>query len=435
MAFSEHQGPPPGAAHWPAVLVLADMSVAGSHVNGTLLDMQRRGVCVVYAGSHVFASGDSEKRFEIFVHELGHMVNLSHRQADESFPTAMDSFDRRNGVGDDRVELWTEAIDGAAGAHAAKLRAFFGDGQRRPIGLPMSSRCCEALATPLLSRVEPWGEPFDDTSAGAQDDQARPVLRCTIELQTIRPAVAQPLDLAIALRLAPGTQMRDVPCGLDLHSGLLVLDFVTPSGESRRYLPARHDCGTLMRRLRPGQVVRRNHSLLADSAGLMLAEPGRYRLRAGMPEFGVYSEWLELQVAAASGVFAEASFQEFLRRGLPQASGEGWRQVGTVLASPDVAEPTKAHLAVRGAAQGQLNFQPVRRLRRFASPRVTERDALLRVLHLLRAPGTAPLALHRAIDDAERILRTCDREHPTLEYLTYVRRSVYLRHVVSRRPS
>jgi hypothetical protein len=119
--------------------------------------------------------------------------------------------------------------------------------------------------------------------------------------------------------------------------------------------------------------------------------------------------------------------QDFLRRGLPDDDEQHWRTVSELLAGPELPAATRAHLAIVGTARQRLALQPLRALRPIASPRVAERDALLRIAHWQRqAPGHED-DLHRAIDAAERLFAACDPQHATLSYLRYLRKNEYTR--------
>ena len=125
------QNSPPAGTGGPAILVVADLGYGGSRVNGMLLDVRRRGACSVFTESTGFRDHAADGRFEIFAHEIGHLFDLRHEQAGETFATVMNQWGRRVGVGD-RAGLWTEAMALEPADYGQRLRGFFGSGTRKP---------------------------------------------------------------------------------------------------------------------------------------------------------------------------------------------------------------------------------------------------------------------------------------------------------------
>ena len=188
---------PPFGQGGSGVLVVADIGFLGSLVNGMLLDAERRGACAVFTQATGFAFGSADSRFEIYAHEIGHLVNLTHEDADAEFTTTMDTWDERSEV-DDRAKVWTEAIALGPVQFANRLRGFFGDGARRPLGLPMSQTCCDKLVGSPASNLEPWRSPF--VGGDVQDSSDGP-LRCEIEVHGQSSTVGQLLDFTVTLSM------------------------------------------------------------------------------------------------------------------------------------------------------------------------------------------------------------------------------------------
>jgi hypothetical protein len=349
-AFCAKHAPPQGSTNAPAILLVASMPPEGDGINGQLMDPTRRGACVVYADSWVFKSFGPEERFEVYVHELGHLLNLLHPEPGEDPKQAMSQFGERNRV-TNRAQLWSNVVANAGPSYRSKLRAFFGTGTGAPIGLPMSRACCDLLEGRDASEVAPWGDPFDDDSRGVSDDVAFDRLGCTLKLETDRLQVAQPLDFTVSLRLRRGEKAGDIPAALDLRSGNVRIELAGPDGEMRRLLPDAYACGSLRRRLRPGQVARRHYSVLGDRIGLALPRPGEYRLRAVLPALEAQSAWATISVQPASTRLAELVMPELLRGG-PRGQDEQHRRViGEILADSGLPASSRAYAAVVGAAR------------------------------------------------------------------------------------
>jgi hypothetical protein len=208
---------------------------------------------------------------------------------------------------------------------------------------------------------------------------------------------------------------------LERTSGELVIQLMQPDGKLRVLRPRQLSCTTARRRLRPQQKIRRHDSLLSDCSDLVFPMPGRYKVRALVPQTRSRSAWEAIDVAPASGALAEPAMQEFLRRGMPSGADAHWRQLDSVLADKKISPQVRADLSSRAAARGRRPFGPLRQVRNEASPAVAEQDALRRVAYL-RRHGTDLEALHQSIDHAERLFASADVQHPTLDYLAFVRR-------------
>jgi hypothetical protein len=414
---------PSGALHWPGVVVVGDMSVDGTGTNGALLDLDRRGVCAVFTSSSGFSKGDAEDRFEVYAHEIGHMLNLSHSEAQDKFPTAMHQWDIRSAVGDRRL-VWKKAITQGSQLQRARLLGFFGNGSRQPLGLPMSALCCQWLAGQNLREIVPWGSHFKDPSGNGSDDSAFGLVDCRLTVQSHAGSVAQPVDFQVHVSVSPqAPDAIEVPLTLDLRSGLIEFYVTPPHSESRRYRTKSRTCGTARRVLEKNRVLRRNYTLLGDANGVLFPTPGVYKLEARLPSLGASSGQVEFYVGPAVGPFAEAGFQAFLAKDLPEDDEQGWRAVDEALQSRAVSPATKGFLRSKASARRRKPFMGVQELRREAAPRVQEKDVLLRVVRLRREPTRQAGELERVIDEAEQVLRETDDTNPSIQYLEHVRRT------------
>lgn len=412
---------PPFGQGGSGVLVVADIGFLGSLVNGMLLDAERRGACAVFTQATGFAFGSADSRFEIYAHEIGHLVNLTHEDADAEFTTTMDTWDERSEV-DDRAKVWTEAIALGPVQFANRLRGFFGDGARRPLGLPMSQTCCDKLVGSPASNLEPWRSPF--VGGDVQDSSDGP-LRCEIEVHGQSLTVGQPLDFTVTLSLLPEASPQVIPAVLERTSGELVIQLQRPDGQLRILHPRQLSCTAARRRLRPRQKIRRHDSIISDCSDLVFPIPGRYRVRALVPKTESHSAWVAIDVKPASGALAEPAMLEFLRRGMPGGADAHWRQLDGVIADTALAPETRADFSSRAAGRGRRAFDPLRQFRAVASPAVAQQDALRRIAYL-RRNSTDAASLHQAIDHAQRLFAAADAEHPTLDYLAHLRRRMLL---------
>lgn len=422
-AFCRSQEPTPaGTLPWPGVIVVGEMSVDGPGTNGILLDLDHRGACAIFTQSFGFDRGSQDDRFEIYAHEIGHMLNLSHAEAADKFPTAMNQWDVRSAVGD-RGAVWRKATTQGSPLQKSLLPAFFGNGTRSPLGLPMSARCCDWLTAQGSQSLLPWGDRFKDPSGDGAQDASFGLVTCRLVIQTPSGSLAQPVDFQVQISALSDDEGLDLPAALDLRSGLIELHVTPPYGNSRRYRTKSRTCGTTRQRLQKGKLIRRNYSLIGDVNGVLFPTPGMYTLEAVLPSLGARSGPVEFYVGPAAGPFDQARFQTFLAKDLPTSDEAGWRWVEEALASRAVPALTKGFLRSKAFARGRMPLTAVHNLRREASPRIQERDSLLRVVRLRRRPLTAIGELEQAIDEAEQVLRDTDETNPSIQYLEYVRRT------------
>lgn len=412
---------PPVKQRGSAALVVADIGYLGPLVNGMLLDADRRGACAVFTQATGFAFGSADSRFEIFAHEIGHMLNLSHQDADEPYVTGMDSWGERNEVVS-RLDIWRQAIGDGSGPFSQQLSQFFRGGNRQPLGLPFSKTCCQKLMRFPDATVAPWLSNFNGSGDEDLQDAVKSPLRCSLELHGERWTVAQPLDFTVTLQLS-GSQSSIAPALLERTSGELLIQVEQPDKQVRFLRPRHMSCtSSATRRLVPKQTIQRHDSLFSDREDLVFPVAGRYRIRTVVPLTGSKSRWTSIEVEPASGVLASAAMQKFLRLGMPASSRKFWDQLKTIADDKKVPAQLRADVASRAAGKGRGAFEPVGRIKSYASPAVAQQDALRRVAHARRTADSEEL--HLALDHAEALFEAADREHPTLGYLAYVRRQL-----------
>ena len=422
--FLAEHAPTPGSTA-PASLLVTDLGHRGLSANGMLLDVKRRGACAVFIQASGFHHGDADGRFEIYAHEIGHLLNLAHDDRGVPNPWAMNSWDQRSGVTDLKAR-WRTAIDGGPVDYANRLRSFFDARAHSLTGLPMSPRCCDMLLTSAADDIEPWRSKFRGDDPFDLAESASKLLDVGFEVHGEEWGVGYPLDVTMTLRLRPGAVGCEIPHLLDRASGELQLQLERPDGQLRVLQSRRQVCTSLKRWLRPRQTVRRDESLIVDREGLVFATPGPYRVRACIPQLQVCSSWVTINVTGLAKAFAPVTLQEFLRRGLPGGAEAGWCDVGKLLSSGQLAPQLAADLGSRAAARGLRDFEALRTFRKMASPAVAQRDALRRIARLRRSGHRDARALHKLIDDAERLFAAGDRQHPTLDYLAHLRRGIFM---------
>lgn len=420
--FCSSLAPNPRGTPAPGVVIIGDMSVEGPWINGALLDLDMRGVCMIFSQSAAFERNDSEEQFEIYAHEIGHMLNLSHDDANDPFTTAMNQWDERSAVNSRKV-VWNQAISAGSLFQRTNLPLFFGNGKRSPIGLPMSATCCDWLAQSDQNEIIPWKTRFKDFASAGGNDVSHGLVECRLVLQTAKGSVAQSVDFRIQVAPKQNSPSITLPHNLDLRSGLIEFYVISPDGLRRKYKSRALTCGTERINMTDRPAIRRNYSLAADSAGVLFPKPGIYGLQAAVPTLGAYSDVVEFAVDPSVGHFGDRAFQEFITRDFPRETPEGWRAVEELLASREVSPSTKAFLKSKAAARKLRPFPSLDELERDAAPRIQERDALLRVVRLRQKKDAKSVDLEKAVDAAEGVFRATDDSNPSLLFLEHVRQS------------
>ncbi len=415
-----------------AVLVMADFSIEGNHVNGILLDSGSRGACAVFTGSTVYGDNKGDDRFEVIAHEIGHMLNLVHSEADEAFPTAMNQWDRRSTASQlpVRRQAWQDLIQASGAAQRPKIASYFGQGTRSPLGLPMSMRCQHWISTAQARGLAPWGDPF--RGLGGDDRRLLDGSECTLVLDVpdTQVHVGEPVDCTVALHATGATpDSRMIPQGFGLRDGTIALSLRNPGGEVRTYAAKVTLCSSGGQRLlAPGQRIRRSFSLLADRFGLLFPKEGGYELMAEVPALGLSSAPVAINVRAPVSAFVSRHFRDFLAKGMPTQHREGWRDVTRAINDPALSRRVRAHLASERVSKRVLGNSSANASLITAAggetPRSMQKNLLVRLARSRHRAAADAAGMRMLLDAAEAALRQDDDAHPSLDYVALVRQEL-----------
>jgi hypothetical protein len=132
-----------------------------SSVSGQLLDLSHRGVCAVYTRSDYIASRGQAAMLQSCVHEIGHMLNLSHNHnapnlgvGVHAYQSAMDQLSHRTLDLAEVAAAWKTAADEAAGMNA---HSYFYPQPRPMVCLPLALSARVRLNTLTDDNLLPWG--------------------------------------------------------------------------------------------------------------------------------------------------------------------------------------------------------------------------------------------------------------------------------------
>jgi hypothetical protein len=428
--LKKHRPAPGKSGH--AILFIADFSIEGNHVNGILLDPGSRGACAVFTGSTVYGANKGDDRFEVIAHEIGHMLNLVHSEADESFPTAMNQWDRRSTASQlpERRQAWQDLIQVSAAAQRPKITGYFAQGTRSPLGLPMSTRCQHWIDTAHARSLAPWGDPFRDL--GGDDRRLLDGSQCTLSLHVpdAQMHVGEPVDCTVSLHATGATpESRVIPQGLGLRDGTIALSLRNPGGEVRKYAPKITLCSSgVQRLLAPGQRIRRSFSLLADRFGLLFPKKGAYELWAEVPALGLSSAPVTIEVRAPVSAFVSRQFRDFLADGMPTQHREGWRAITRAINDHTLSRRVRAHLASERVSRRVLGNSSANAALIAAAgsetPRSMQKNLLVRLARCRHRAAADAAGVRMLLDAAEAALRQDDDAHSSLDYVAMVRQEL-----------
>jgi hypothetical protein len=133
---------------------------------GQLLDLDLRGVAVVYTHSDYIKQNPRLNFLQTCAHEIGHMLNLSHRNIAKTYTSAMEQLGGRTG---DVATCW-ELADG----ESAKVKTKGGNPYfEHPVEAiscyPLAYTARVELNTLSEIRLQPWQSKFEHALDGSND--------------------------------------------------------------------------------------------------------------------------------------------------------------------------------------------------------------------------------------------------------------------------
>jgi hypothetical protein len=347
-----------------------------SDVAGELLDLDSRGVVVVYTNSDYIQRHDQEGLLQTCAHELGHMLNLAHQDVAFEFDSVMNQAQDR---WHDIPVSWDYA--------AAEARRVEDRGQPAYYDPPASPLDCYpfAYAARLLlhtyssDRLLPWGSRFERPYDGA-NDAWRLDNSLRLEPEQQRFVEGGPFAFSIHLRNFD-SRPKSIPAQLGPEFDTLLLTVTRPDGRRYRHRPRTLACSRRRRLLMPGGDITRHFCTVRGPGGAVFPRPGRYLVTGTLPQAQATTEPIEIYVEPrADGPLTNSSFRRFIADGAPRRRPRHMRRLDEALAG---------HAAIDSLSRGYLA------LLRAGRERDHSRAAAL--LEIAAADGSPTAVRHAAV--------------------------------------
>lgn len=407
---------PPDGETGQAILVLGtESSKYGKLVNGELLNPAKRGIIQVYTESAAFSSGDDETRLQIFIHEIGHLINLVHAEAVATYPTAMAQYDVRHTTRP-ILDIWHASNSDLTPEDRDRFRAYFSK-QRAIFGLPMSRASLDHAARWPIADIAPWLSSFHDTSPSGSFDGGTPGLSMNCKQHQQRISLGQGLDFTLTIALDSSAAPASVPAHIELRFGNMAIFVQRHLGRVTTLRADTHTCASGTKILKPGGHLRSAHSFLHDREALVFSAPGRYRVEVTIPRLGLRSPPMYIDVdQSAVPELVNKRFLRFLSGPMPLTARASWKRLDQLTFSsstPAALRATLAELSIRARPNQRNNptlFELVRSLPDVPQ-RIQERIALARCSYESKY-GTQ---LTAAVADARAIFKRSNATHPAFK--------------------
>lgn len=397
-----HPAPTPG------LLVVGLKFRNDSGTNGMLLDVDARGACEIFTMSDAFRFGTADQQFQIFVHEIGHILNLTHDDSSEDFPSAMDQWDRRENA-TDRHAIWNRCKAAADPALRSRIAGLLQQSGGKAPGLPLAPASATFFKQAQEADLKPWGGPFRDDAEGAHADVRYPGLTISVELDRQKVGLGEPLDLAVRLTLAEDADPIPMKWPLGLKYRTLAIRILPPSGREHHYRSRTLACGDTLHVLEPGTSLVKHCALLFDTVKVLFDEVGPHRITVSVPALGVIGKTVDIDVLPpAAPALASKAFQRFLVEGLPETRKRQWGTLNRLIADDTIPVALRSHLAElrltkrphsdrHAESLGQMNQDLI-------PARVKERVALVNVGRAIQQFRDQTMQLQEEIEKARQLL-------------------------------
>jgi hypothetical protein len=244
-------------------------------VNGEL-KLRSRGVCAIYLAAsslqHIDPGERMRRIIEVSVHELGHLLNMTHSDGFKYAAHACSMMPSNERHLQTPMQAWTLAVQDAAHRHEPPLQV------PSPVTYyPFAGQCRAILREAAFNKAWwPWANDFRgsfDEPGEAQDKNA------SVDLSLKGKVLGATVDDGIAFTLAIRTG-GDIPVEVPLHIGPefsnLRITVTGPDGNTVLFQPENVRCSDATLMLAPSKTIFRSFSLVPHPDEPLFPLPGEY---------------------------------------------------------------------------------------------------------------------------------------------------------------
>lgn len=312
-------------------------------IAGELLDLDSRGVAVVYRYCDYIRQGGHAALLQTCAHEIGHMLNLAHEDIARDFPTIMDQANQRYG---DIHTAWqlaaAEAQSDEARGHPSYLY------EPLPIEFPCYPFAYAARArlnTRALSHVLPWRSRYDRPYDGAEDRlHVRPELSVEPEhnqyvqggVFTFKVSVRNTGNRPILLPSLIGSQYDNLICAI-----------TRPDGGKYQHRPRTLACSHGNTVLAPGSSFDQYLCTIRGPGGAVFPDAGSYSIQVSLPCAQLSSVPVDVEVERRTkGFLTSPAFRKSIALGAALSPSLRRRVNGEIASKRNIEPQTRAYLAL-----------------------------------------------------------------------------------------
>ena len=353
-------------------------------VAGELADLDTRGISVVYSRSSYVREHGAVGLLQTTVHELGHMLNLSHMDVDSRYKSAMNQ-------ANDRLQTpassWTAADTDAQSLQAGGKDPLWTNPAQSPSCHPFCFTARSWLHSLSDARLLPWGTKFERPYDGNEDVwHTDTAIWVEPEAEDFR--LGGVLAFNVVFQNRTGRVIRS-PLNLGPTFDTLMVQVRRPDGTIYRHRPRGLSCSTGVQVIPPGETARAPFCTIRGPGGFALDQIGTYEIVAIAPTMGVGSLPIRIEVKQPRSGKRLIAKQLVSSASYHRLSRARQSRVAEMLEQPGLDALTRGYLALAGLI-GERNAHQVLKLERLAlsdkSPdEVRHAAAMSRAKRLARA--------------------------------------------------
>ncbi|HKX80222.1 MAG TPA: hypothetical protein VJM34_17045 [Novosphingobium sp.] len=353
-------------------------------IAGELVDLDNRGVSVVYAGSNYVKDHGAVGLLQTTVHEIGHILNLSHIDVDSKYKSAMNQADDRTQTA---ASAWTAADIDAKAQQASGKETFWTNPQQAPACHPFCFTARSWLHSLSDDRLLPWGTKFERPYNG-NEDVWHTDTSLWVEPEADNFRLGGVLAFTVVFENRTGRLIM-APFNFGPTFDTLMVQVRRPDGTVYRHRPRGLCCSTGVQVLAPGEIVRAPFSTVRGPGGFALNQVGQYEVVVIAPALGVGSLPVKFDVISPGSTRPLITRQLVHSASFHRLGSARQKRVTDLLGQTGIDPLTRGYLAM-AKLSGERDGKEVAKLERLAmassSPNeVRHAAAISRAKRLARA--------------------------------------------------